>query len=79
MPDQTTIRIPKYRLHRPTGLGVVRLNGRDIYLGLHGTSEGRQKYERVIAEWLANGRVLPPRAPTSELTDGLGVCPSNRP
>ncbi len=34
MPDQTTIRIPKYRLHKPTGLGVVRLNGHDVYLGL---------------------------------------------
>ena len=50
MPEPTTIRIPQYRLHRATGLGVVRLNGRDIYLGLHGTSESRQKYERVIAE-----------------------------
>jgi integrase len=74
MPDQTTIRIPKYRLHRPTGLGVVRLNGHDVYLGLHGTPESRQKYERVIAEWLANGRVLPPRPPASAPTNGLAMC-----
>jgi hypothetical protein len=31
MSDKTTAQIPKYRLHTPTGRGVVRLNGRDIY------------------------------------------------
>ena len=74
MPDQATIRIPKYRLHRPTGLGVVRLNGHDFYLGLHRTSESRQKYERVIAEWLANGRLLPARRAEAAPTNGLVMC-----
>ena len=74
MPDQTTIRIPKYRLHRATGLGVVRLNGRDICLGLYGTSPSQQKYDRVVAEWLANGRVLPPRPSASAPTNGLAMC-----
>ena len=74
MPDQTTIRIPKCRLHRPTGLGVVRLNGHDIYLGLYGTPQSQQKYERVVAEWLANGRVLPVRSPTAAPTNGLAMC-----
>ena len=41
-----------YRLHRPSGQGVVRLDGRDIYLGKHNTPESRAKYERTIAEWL---------------------------
>ena len=36
MPERTSARIPRYRLHKPTGLAVVRLNGRDIYLGKHG-------------------------------------------
>ncbi len=31
------LRVPKYRLHRPTGQAVVTLNGRDTYLGKHGT------------------------------------------
>jgi integrase len=74
MPEQDAIRIPKYRLHRPTGLGVVRLNGHDVYLGLHGTPESRKKYERVIAEWLANGRVLPPRPPATAPANGLAMC-----
>jgi integrase len=55
--------LPSYRLHKPKGLAVVRLNGRDIYLGKYGTPESRQAYERVIAEWLVNGR-QPPAPPT---------------
>jgi integrase len=45
-------RIPSYRLHKPTGLAVVRISGRDVYLGAHGSPESHEKYKRVIAEWL---------------------------
>lgn len=47
---------PSYRLHRPTGQAVVTLNGHDHYLGRHGSPESRSAYDRLIAEWLANGR-----------------------
>ena len=60
MPRRNTSRIPSYRLHKSTGLAVVRLNGRDVYLGRHGSEESRAEYQRVIAEWLANGRHAPP-------------------
>ncbi len=59
MPATPYPRIPSYRLHKTSGRAVVRLNGRDIYLGVHGTPESRAKYERVIAEWLAHNRQLP--------------------
>ena len=53
-----TIRIrtrpPSYRLHKPTGQAVVTLNGRDHYLGLHGTTESRVRYRRMLAEYLAS-------------------------
>ena len=49
-------RVPSYRLHRPTGLAVVTIGGRDHYLGKHGTPESRAEYDRLIAEWLATGR-----------------------
>lgn len=55
--------LPSYRLHKPKGLAVVRLNGRDIYLGKYGTDESKTAYERVIAEWLSNGRQLPASRP----------------
>ncbi len=29
-------KVPTYRLHKPTGQSVVRLDGRDIYFGKHG-------------------------------------------
>src|SRR5262249_44845079 len=50
---------PSYRLHKPSGPPVGTLNGQDAYLGRHDTPESRAEYDRVIAEWLANGRQLP--------------------
>jgi integrase len=52
-------RIPKYRHHRPSGQAVVTLDGKDQYLGVHGTPASREAYNRLIAEWLAGGRHLP--------------------
>ena len=47
---------PSYRLHRSDGRAVVTIDGRDIYLGPHGSVESRRQYDRLISEWLANGR-----------------------
>lgn len=49
---------PKYRKHRASGQAVVTLNGRDHYLGPYGTRASKANYDRLIAEWLANGRRL---------------------
>ncbi len=51
--------VPKYRKHRASGQAVVTLNGRDIYLGPHGTKASKLEYDRLTSEWLANGRNLP--------------------
>jgi integrase len=51
-------RTPTYRLHKPSGQAVVRINNHDHYLGKHGSAESRQEYDRLIAEWLAGGRQL---------------------
>jgi len=56
-------RIPKYRLHKPSGQAVVTLSGRDVYLGKHGSQVSRDEYDRHIAEWLANGRQSTEEAP----------------
>lgn len=59
--------VPKYRRHRASGQAVVTLNGRDHYLGPHGTRASRMEYDRLIGEWLAAGRH--PAGPNrSELT-----------
>jgi len=53
------LRTPSYRHHKPTDQGVVTLNGRDFYLGRYNSPESRAEYDRLIAEWLTNGRTLP--------------------
>ena len=50
---------PKYRHYKPKDLAVVRLNGQDSYLGPFGSAESKVRYDRLVAEWLANGRTLP--------------------
>lgn len=47
------IRIPSYRLHKPTGQAVVTLDGHDNYLGSYGTPASRALYDHLVAEWLA--------------------------
>lgn len=50
---------PKYRLHRASGQAVVTLDARDFYLGEYRSAESRAAYDRLIAEWLTNGRRCP--------------------
>ncbi|MHC5109578.1 MAG: hypothetical protein ACYTHJ_06835 [Planctomycetota bacterium] len=44
MTRESAARIPSYRLHKPTGRAVVRLDGRDFYLGRHGTDVSKERY-----------------------------------
>ena len=48
--------LPKHRKHRSSGKAVVTLNGRDYYLGPHGTRASKAEYDRMVGEWMANGR-----------------------
>ena len=59
-----SIRIPKYRLHKGSGQALVQINRDRIYLGTYGSEESKEKYERLVAEWLSSGRqrVSPPIA-----------------
>lgn len=56
--------LPKYRLHRASGQAVVTISGRDCYLGLHDSKTSKLEYGRLVAEWLAGGR-LPNVSPMS--------------
>jgi len=47
-------RIPKMQLHKTTGRAVVRLGGRDVYLGRYGTAKAETAYPRRPS---AEGRV----------------------
>ncbi|HEY2585967.1 MAG TPA: site-specific integrase [Tepidisphaeraceae bacterium] len=59
MPKLAEDRVPAYSRHRASGQAVVTIDNRDIYLGKWNTLESRQKYNRIIGEWQANGRRLP--------------------
>ncbi len=50
---------PRYRRHKATGQAVVRLEGRDIYLGKYGTAPSREAFKRFVAEWSQGGGNLP--------------------
>jgi len=55
---KNTPKKPSYRKHKPTGQAVITLNGKDFYLGLHGSKASKREYDRRVSEWLANDRTL---------------------
>lgn len=59
MPKLNSERLPKYRKHKASGQAIVTLGGHDHYLGPYGTAARKREYDRLTAEWLANGRVGP--------------------
>lgn len=54
------------KLHRHThGQAYVKIDGRQIWLGRYGDPIAQERYDRLMAEWLANGRRLPAAEPES--------------
>ena len=52
----TKQQLPKYCSHKSSGRAFVRLAGKMHYLGKYGSKASRREYDRLIAEFLANGR-----------------------
>lgn len=69
MSNAVSLRVPKYRRHKPTGQAVVTLCGRDIYLGKHGSAASREAYNRHIAEWMQNDGRPPAREHVATVTE----------
>ena len=51
-------RSPTYCCHKASGQAVVRLSGRDFYLGPYGSEESHRRFGELVARWLAGGRCL---------------------
>lgn len=68
MPNDT-VRIPKYRLHKPSRQAVVTLSGTDHYLGEHGAIESRERYNELVGRWLASGG----RSPAGDSAKPLSI------
>jgi len=64
--------LPKYCLHKSTGRAFVRIDGKTYYLGKHGSTASRLEYDRIIAEFIANGR-QPFQSPDEILVENLIV------
>jgi hypothetical protein len=64
-----TVRIPKLRLHKPSGQGVVTIKGRDFYLGPYGSEACLAEYKRLIAELLTSGHWVNPPSRSSGSSD----------
>ena len=47
-------RIPSYRLHKPAGQAVVTLAAGTTTSAGTAPPESRRKYDRLVAEWLAD-------------------------
>jgi hypothetical protein len=56
MPRIAGFSTPSYRHHKASAQAVVTIEGRDFYLGRYGDKQSRIEYDRLIGEWLANGR-----------------------
>ncbi|HMN95966.1 MAG TPA: site-specific integrase [Phycisphaerales bacterium] len=63
--------VPSYRLHKPTGQAVVTIDGRDRYLGAHGSPESHQRYAQALADRAAG---LKPAEPRRRERPGLLTC-----
>lgn len=66
MPKISADATPKYRRHKASGQAIVTLSGQDHYLGPHGSAASHREYDRLITEWIANGRTTP--KPKSDAT-----------
>src|SRR5262245_43573547 len=73
MPDRKSHQ-PAYRHYKPKNLAVVRIDGRDHYLGRYDSPESRQRYYELLAKREREPAVtkiatLPPVEPSTESED----------
>ncbi len=48
---RTPGKVPSYCHHKASGRAVVRIDGRDHYLGQYGCDDSHAEYQRLIAQW----------------------------
>jgi hypothetical protein len=60
--------VPSYRKHKASGQAFVEINGRQFYLGPHGTKASTIEYDRLVAEYLTSGRSTSYGTPDRDVT-----------
>ncbi len=66
-------KVPAYCHHKASGKAVVRLNGKDIYLGPYGSPESHDEYQRAITLWRLNVTSHEEQRPTRILEAGFDL------
>jgi hypothetical protein len=72
MPSKTP-RLLKYRHNRPKDLAVVRIDGKDYYLGKLSNVESQEKYGRLIAQMLTAPALADTAQPRDDGDSGLPI------
>lgn len=57
-----TVKVPVYGLHKPTGQARCYVNGKSVYLGVHGSKESRVRYAEIVAQVVSGQAVEIPTA-----------------
>lgn len=65
-------KFPKLCRHHK-GQAFVKIDGQTVWLGAYGDDETREAYDRLIAEWLSNGRKLPTPEPVTAVETTVSV------
>ncbi|NLS97952.1 MAG: site-specific integrase [Planctomycetaceae bacterium] len=69
MPMASSSRIPKYCLHKGSGQAYVTIEGARHYLGVYGSDESRERYDRFVGELVASRKGKQIRAAVACLTE----------
>jgi integrase len=48
------VSLPTYRMHRGSGQAIARINGVDVYLGIHGSPESKAKFQELVRKSMAD-------------------------
>ncbi len=67
---------PQPRLHRQSGHARLRVAGETFWLGRFGSPKAAAEYDRLIGEWLASGKRLPPSKPGTVQPASLASTPA---
>jgi integrase len=66
-------KIPTYQFHRGTGQARVKIDGRDHYLGPHGSDESKRRYEELVRKLLTD-RERAALARRAEISSSLTIA-----
>ena len=61
-----TVKFAVYGLHKPTGQARCYVNGKSVYLGVHGSKESRVRYAEIVAQVVSGQAVETPTARRSK-------------